>query len=130
EPVPLTTTCAHHQSELTDPTTRPGADRTVDPSMTLGDIVTRRPVLAAELERRGLDYCCHGGRTLAEAALETGLDARTVADELSAVAVDAPAAAWASLGPSELVDHIDAVHHRYLWAELPRVTALVDKIAG
>ncbi|MBI5087624.1 MAG: hemerythrin domain-containing protein [Actinobacteria bacterium] len=47
----------------------------------------------------------------------------------SAVAVDAPAAAWASLDPSELVDHIDTVHHRYLWAELPRISALVDKIA-
>jgi regulator of cell morphogenesis and NO signaling len=130
EPVPLTAACAHHRPELTGPIARPGAGSTVDPSMTLGEIVTRRPVLAAELERRGLDYCCHGGRTLAEAALEAGLDARTVAGELSAVAVDAPAATWASLGPPELVDHIDAVHHRYLWAELPRVTALVDKIAN
>lgn len=131
EPAPLTTTCVHHQPEVADPKAPPDSGgNTVDPSMTLGEIVTRRPVLAAELERRGLDYCCHGDRTLTDAALEAGLDARTVADELSAVAVDAPAAAWASLGPSELVEHIDAVHHRYLWAELPRVTALVDKIAS
>ena len=27
-----------------------------------------------------------------------------------------------------MVDHIETVHHRYLWAELPRITALVDKI--
>ena len=131
EPVPMTTTCAHHQPELTDPTTPTDArGKAVDPSMTLGEIVSRRPALAAELERRGLDYCCHGGRTLTDAALEAGLDATTVADELSAVAVDAPAAAWASLGPSELVDHINAVHHRYLWAELPRITALLEKIAS
>ena len=130
EPVALTTTCAHHQLEVTDPTTPPevGGNR-VDPSMTLGEIVTRRPALAAELERRGLDYCCHGGRTLTDAALEAGLDATTVADELTVIAVDEPAAAWASLGPSDLVDHIDSVHHRYLWAELPRISALVDKIA-
>jgi regulator of cell morphogenesis and NO signaling len=102
---------------------------TVDPSMTLGEIVTRRPALAAELERRGLDYCCHGGRTLADAALEAGLDATTVAGDLSVIAVDEPAAAWATLGPSDLVDHIDAVHHRSLWAELPRISALVDKIS-
>jgi regulator of cell morphogenesis and NO signaling len=45
------------------------------------------------------------------------------------IAVDELAAGWASLDPSELVDHIDTVHHRYLWAELPRISALVDKIA-
>ena len=101
----------------------------IDPSMTLGEIVTLRPSLAADLERRGLDYCCHGGRTLAEAAREVGLDAQTVADELSAAPAGEPAADWASLAPAELVDHIESLHHRYLWAELPRVSALVDKIA-
>jgi regulator of cell morphogenesis and NO signaling len=63
--------------------------------MTLGEIVTLRPSLAADLERRGLDYCCHGGRTLTEAAREAGLDAQTVADELSAAHVGEPSAAWA-----------------------------------
>ena len=29
-----------------------------------------------------------------------------------------------------LVDHIETTHHRYLWDELPRVTALVDKIVS
>ena len=91
----------------------------IDPSMTLGDIVTMRPSLAADLERRGLDYCCHGGRSLADAASEAGLDAQTVADELSATHVGEPAAAWATFGPAELVDHIETVHHHYLWAELP-----------
>lgn len=67
-------------------------------------------------------------RTLAAAAGEIGSDPQTVADELSAVRVDEPPAAWASLGPSDLVDHIESVHHRYLWAELPRISALVDKI--
>ena len=111
------------------PTTALDADEHgIDPSMTLGEIVTLRPSLAADLERRGLDYCCHGGRTLADAASEAGLDARTVAEELSAAHVGEPAAAWASLGLVELVDHIETVHHRYLWAELPRISALVGKI--
>ena len=106
-----------------------GENNGIDPSMTLGDIVTLRPSLAADLERRGLDYCCHGGRTLAEAADEAGLDARAVAEELSAAQIDEPAAAWASLEPVELVDHIEATHHRYLREALPRISGLVDKIA-
>jgi regulator of cell morphogenesis and NO signaling len=129
EPVAMSTTCAHRHP------TEPGATATnddqhggIDLSMTLGDIVTLRPSLAAVLERRGLDYCCHGGRTLAEAAREAGLDARTVAEELSAVDIAEPPAEWASLGLVELVEHIEVVHHRYLWAEMPRISDLVDKI--
>jgi regulator of cell morphogenesis and NO signaling len=126
EPVAISTTCAHrHPAEPGATTTNDG----IDPSMTLGDIVTLRPSLAADLERRGLDYCCHGGRTLAEAARDAGLDAQTVAEELSAAHVAEPAAEWASLGLVELVEHIEIVHHRYLWAEMPRISALVDKIA-
>ena len=30
----------------------------------------------------------------------------------------------------ELVDHIEAVHHQYLWDELPRLAALLDKVRG
>lgn len=101
---------------------------TVNPSMTLGEIVTLYPSLAADLERRSLDYCCHGARTLAAAAVEAGVDPQTVADELSAVRVDEPPAAWTSLGPADLADHIESVHHRFLWAEIPRISALVDKI--
>ncbi len=125
EPV-ATSTCTHHRHVESGPI---DVDQCrIDPSMTLGDIVTMHPSLAADLERRGLDYCCHGGRTLAEASSEAGLDARTVAEELSAAHVDEPAAEWASLGLVELVEHIEIVHHRYLWAEIPRISELVDKI--
>jgi regulator of cell morphogenesis and NO signaling len=129
EPVVLTTTCTHHGHVEPGSAAPHDVDgRRIDPSMTLGDIVTMRPSLAADLERRGLDYCCHGGRTLADAAREAGLEAQTVADELSAAHVGESAADWASLGVVDLVEHIEIVHHRYLWAELPRITALVDMI--
>ena len=39
----------------------------IDPSITLADLVTQRPALARELERRSPDYCCGGQHTLAEA---------------------------------------------------------------
>lgn len=100
----------------------------IHPSMTLGEIVTLHPSLAADLERRGLDYCCHGARTLHAAADEVGLNPQLVADELSAIRGDEPPATWASLDPVDLIDHIESVHHRYLWSELPRITTLVDKI--
>lgn len=101
-----------------------------NPSMTLGEIVTLAPSLAAELERRGFDYCCHGTRTLEAAANELGLDPRSVADQLSATGRDAEPAPWAALGPAALVDNIESVHHSYLWSALPRLAGLTEKIAS
>jgi regulator of cell morphogenesis and NO signaling len=109
---------------------------TIDFDTTLADVVTAHPRLARELERRGLDYCCGGRRTVADASTAAGLDPRTVVDELvAATAEDAGDAGdgeepWATMGVVGLVDHIVATHHRYLWDELPRLTALVEKVAG
>lgn len=102
---------------------------TIDPQVTLGDLVTSRPGLARELERLGLDYCCHGNRSLTDAATQAGLDPSEVLTKLDAVqAPDAPAE-WANLSLAELADHIQETHHKYLWDEMPRVSQLVDKIA-
>lgn len=100
----------------------------IDPTMTLGDIVTLKPSLAAELQGRGFDFCCHGDRTLADTAAELDLDAETLAAELSVIRPDEPPAEWASLPMVELIDHIVSVHHQYLWDELPRIGQFVDKI--
>ena len=131
DPVAISTPCPHHRAAEAVALTplHPNVNDIV-PSMTLGEIVTLHPSLAADLERRGLDYCCHGARTLAAAAGEAGLDPETVAEELSAARVDEPPAGWASLRPVDLVDHIETVHHRYLWAQLPRISALADKIVA
>ena len=34
------------------------------------------------------------------------------------------------MSPDALVDHLEATHHAYLHAELPRLSALADKVAG
>jgi regulator of cell morphogenesis and NO signaling len=132
DPIAEVTGCIHRRPHFSAPpdTARRSAMDRIHPSMTLGEIVTRHPSLAAELERQGLDYCCHGARTLEVAATELGLDPQSVADQLRVSRVDAAPAPWASLEPSALVDDIESVHHRYLWAELPRITALVDKIVA
>ncbi len=101
-----------------------------DPSTTLADLVTRHPDLAGEFERRSLDYCCGGQRTLAEACLARDLDPDIVVHELSEASSAAPPAPWTHLDAAALVDHLQHTHHAYLHAELPRITALVDKVHG
>ena len=101
-------------------------------STTLAEAVDTWPQLAREFERRGLDYCCGGQRSLYEACEASGLDATVVVEELGeAVASQNPMsvhADWSAMTAEALVDHIEATHHRYLWTELPRVTRLLDKI--
>lgn len=101
----------------------------IDTTKRLADIVTDHPDLARELERRSLDYCCHGNRTLAEACDDVGLDPAAVADELAQGASETREA-WADLPPVDLVDHLEATHHRYLHDELPRLDALSEKVEG
>lgn len=110
-------------------TTRATAED-VGPEVTLAELVTRRPELARHLEARSLDYCCHGRRSLAEAATAAGLDPGTVVEELRAVASEGPPPGWAGFTPAELVDHIESTHHAYLHKELPRLAALAEKVAG
>ena len=101
---------------------------TITPDSTLGEIVSADPSLARQLERRGLDYCCGGARTIAAACAGQGLDAGAVIAELDASRSDRPAPQWMTMGLTELVDHIEGTHHRYLWDELPRLTTLMNKV--
>jgi regulator of cell morphogenesis and NO signaling len=103
---------------------------TIDPQMTLGALVSANPELAREFERRGLDYCCGGGRTLADACLGLGLDPAVTASELGAASTPGTSAAWSAMGPADLVDHLEATHHRFLWDEMPRLSALVAKVVS
>lgn len=101
----------------------------IEASMTLAELVSTHPELTRQLERRELDYCCGGQRSLAEACARQGLDPTEVASELEA-AVDTSAAPedWATMPAEQLVDHLESRHHRYLWEELPRLSALIDKV--
>lgn len=102
----------------------------IDVQTSLGEMVNAHPSLAREFERRDLDYCCGGERSLAEACEAVGLDAAVLAEELARAIIPGEAEPWATMDMVELVDHIESVHHRYLWDELPRLDALVAKISG
>jgi regulator of cell morphogenesis and NO signaling len=97
---------------------------------TLAEIVSSNPLLTQELERLGLDYCCGGKRNLEEACRQQGLDAQSVIAELASQPIAAePAPVWMALSPAALVDHLEATHHRYLKAELPRLSELAAKVS-
>lgn len=102
---------------------------TTTPTQTLAEIIDARPGAMRVLEDFGLDYCCGGRRPLGDAAADRGIDPAEVIASIDALA-PTPPAAWSSMGPVELVDHLEATHHAYLHAEMPRLAALAAKVAG
>ncbi|NYF98139.1 iron-sulfur cluster repair di-iron protein [Janibacter cremeus] len=96
---------------------------------TLGDLVAEDPRRSRVLEQLGLDYCCHGQRPLEEAARTAGLDVMDVSTRLD-LPGERPAVIARDLEMAALAHDIVDTHHAYTWEEMPRLQALVDKVAG
>ncbi len=102
----------------------------------VGKLVAQRPVAAAVLERAGIDYCCGGNRTLADACREKGIDPAALLGEVAAEEKNADELQsdiridWLNRSLSELCDHIEQTHHAYLKNELPRLTGLIAKVVA
>jgi regulator of cell morphogenesis and NO signaling len=103
---------------------------TVDPDATLGQLIRARQGVAEVLDRLGLDFCCHGNRTLAEACTSAAVNLSDAVAAITATPSAGGNQAWAQLTAGPLSEHIQAVHHRYLDEELPALVALAAKVAG
>lgn len=105
---------------------------TADLDRSLAELVLERPSAARVLARLGLDYCCGGRRSLAEACRERGLDPATVAvfleHEPEPVMVESRD--WLSAPLAELCTHIVEEHHGRLRWDLPRLSELAERAAA
>ncbi|HEX6962074.1 MAG TPA: iron-sulfur cluster repair di-iron protein [Lacipirellula sp.] len=100
---------------------------------TVGHVVARRPSLSRIFEKAGVDYCCGGKRTLAEACRQKGLDADALLAELEQAAAqpeDGALADAAAMTLTQLADHIEHTHHGYLRREFPRLDFLTHKVSS
>jgi regulator of cell morphogenesis and NO signaling len=100
----------------------------IDPATTVAELVVERPARARVFERLGIDYCCGGKTSLAEACESRGLDVKTAVAFLDA-GTDASGETedWATAPLDELVRHIVDEHHAKLRTELPRISGLLEK---
>lgn len=84
-------------------------------------------------EKLGIDYCCGGGKSLADACTAAGVSVNEVLDSLNAnlksVATSA-AEDWQSLSQADLITHIVDKHHAFTREELVRLDALLAKVSG
>lgn len=100
----------------------------------IGELVMARPETMRYFERLGIDYCCGGHRSLAEACQLAQQNPEKVLTDLATL--ELPTAGvpslqdWTRASLSDLITHIIATHHDYLRAELPRLDLLMGKVLG
>jgi regulator of cell morphogenesis and NO signaling len=99
--------------------------------ISVGDVVAGDYRTAAVFERHGIDFCCGGAVTVSAACAAHGIDPAALARELSAV-TSSPARQEADYGAwtlTRLIDHIKAIHHAYVRANVAQTAAYARKIA-
>lgn len=101
---------------------------------TVGSIAAAIPSATRVFETVGIDYCCGGRRTLAEACARAGLSTDAVISALReaepppVLEVD-----WRTVSMSVLVSHLVDVHHAYTreaLARIDRLSAKVERVHG
>jgi regulator of cell morphogenesis and NO signaling len=102
----------------------------ITPETTVGGIATEHPLATRVFARHGIDFCCGGGRPLADACAAQGVDAATVLQELEAelARTSEPETRWDEASLTDLIDHIVATFHEPLREELPRLEAMATKV--
>lgn len=99
---------------------------------TVGQIVSNDFRAAEIFKKAGIDFCCGGNKSIADACQEKGLDPEIIESELAALAEQAPEKnnnfnEW-DLG--FLCDYIVNTHHKYVIKKLPELRFYTQKIAS
>jgi regulator of cell morphogenesis and NO signaling len=101
---------------------------------TVRELVGRHPQTRLVFEKFGIDYCCGGGKPLADAARECGQELPKLIDALNET-LDRPISKaetaqrdWYSASLGELIRHIVDEHHTYMKTALPRLRSLISAV--
>ncbi len=100
----------------------------VDSSTPLNTIVTAYPDASRILLRYGLDFCCGGKQTLAEACAGASLELDKVLSEVTATQKQPASTRWDEVAPHLLIEHILEVYHAPLTEELEQLKTMADKV--
>ena len=94
------------------------------------DLVLENPGVARVFETLGIDYCCGGDQTLAQACRAASRSTEEVNAALQKLDSATPERDWRSSSLSELAQHIVDKHHVFTQAEITRIRDLIAKVAS
>jgi regulator of cell morphogenesis and NO signaling len=96
----------------------------------IGSLVTANFKAASIFQKFGIDFCCNGNRTIAEACKSQKLDQEKVEEEVWSVLASKEKIvidynAW----PIDLLaDYIEKIHHRYVKERIPELKIFLEKL--
>lgn len=96
---------------------------------TVGALVVDRPSRSRVFSKLGIDYCCGGKLTLAEACEQKRLSPNDVVALLEADAAPEPRSEWAEAPLPALTVHLVDRHHVFTRGEIARLLPMLDKVA-
>ena len=101
-------------------------------SLRVGELAGQDYRKADVFQRYGIDFCCGGGQTLAEAASRAGISEGELRSALDAVELGGkrPELDFASWTTEQLIVEIVDTHHRYVREALPVLVEYGRKVAG
>lgn len=107
---------------------------TVSITNTVRDLAVGIPGATRIFEQMGIDYCCGGGRTLADACNRFSIPIDQVVTELESASrltdLDCQSRDWRLESLTALSAHIVETHHVYTKQELIRLETLLDKVCS
>lgn len=89
---------------------------------TVGEIVATNFRAAGVFERFGIDFCCGGRRSIADACRQAGVDPGVVVAELKALSHETAEDDVTGWSIGEIIDHIVSHHHGYVRSALPAIS--------
>jgi len=100
-------------------------------NLTVGDIVANDFRTSAVFKKAGIDFCCGGKQSFAEACETNGIEADTLETEILKI-TEEPLNEFMNFKnwePSFLADYIVNTHHRFVLKSLPELVFYTRKIA-
>ncbi|WPV70473.1 iron-sulfur cluster repair di-iron protein [Chitinophaga sp. LS1] len=100
--------------------------------ITVGEMAGKDYRMADVFRGFGIDFCCGGGQTIAQAATQGGITEEELWTALETAALKAkqPASDFSVLAPQLLAEHILSTHHKYVKEALPVIWEFAQKVAG
>jgi regulator of cell morphogenesis and NO signaling len=103
------------------------------PGETVGELAAKDVRKAEVFKKYGIDFCCGGRKTLAQACAQAGVNLAEVEaalDHSSLEKTGADTAAFNRWDADFLADYIYNQHHNYYYEEGPIISDLVEKVAA
>lgn len=106
----------------------------INVATTVRELAVTMPGATRVFERLGIDYCCGGNRTLADACVKAKVPVEKVTDFLAQAEQTSLSPDdlhdWQAASMTGLIHHIVEKHHTFTKEELPRIEKLMHKVCA